>query len=376
MIGTAAVVLYLSAALQGVVLAAVILKRRIDAAYQLLLGVLVMVFSLYLAEFAAYWTKFYLTFPNLLFATGSFPLLFGPLIYGFVSETTGRRTGSWRWLLPHLIPFGIYLVRLVPFYMASAEFKRDYFLTVIFTSDPHWSVGTYIVVAAMLIHLGIYLTASWTRLQRWSASSDCRDSVVYRLLSRFLAAWGIILVLRLANLLEIALLGYRYIVVVDHSLLLFSSLLIYSSVYMMLGSGYEYVFGALRPPSEKYARSTLEQARAAEIAKRAQVIMGRERLFLDPELRLETLARRLGESRYHVSQSLNQQLGKTYYEFVNEYRIRELKDRMNDPETAGLPILQLALEAGFGTKATFNTAFKKATGLTPSQYRAQSAARQ
>ena len=372
MIGTAAVIIYLSAALQGVVLAVVILKRRNDAKYPLLIGALVMAFSLYLAEFAAYWTRFYLAYPHLLFATASFPLLFGPLIYGFVSETTGRRSGSHRWLLPHLIPFGVYLVRLVPFYASSADFKREYFRTVIFTTDPHWPLGTYIVIAAMLIHLGIYLTMSWRWLRRWSAASDCRDSVVYRLLRQFVVAWSIVLLLRLANLLEVALLGYRYIAAVDHALLLFSSLLIYYSVYMMLGSGYEYVFGALRPPAEKYARSTLQPDRAADIAKRAQELMERERLFLDSELRLQALAHRLGESRYHVSQALNQQLGKTYYDFVNEYRVLELKERMKEPDAAELSIMQLALEAGFGTKATFNSAFKKITGLTPSQYRARS----
>jgi AraC-like DNA-binding protein len=139
---------------------------------------------------------------------------------------------------------------------------------------------------------------------------------------------------------------------------------------MMLGSGYEYLFGALRPPPEKYTRSTLARSAADEIAMRAQAIMDTEQLFLDPDLRLDALASRLAVSRYHVSQSLNQVLGKSFNEFVNAYRVRALKTRMSDPATAQSPMLQLAFEAGFGTKATFNSAFKKATGLTPSEYRA------
>ncbi len=372
MIRTVAVFLYLSAAFQGAVLAAVILRRsRRGAPDQVLLGALVLVFSLYLAEFAAYWTPFYLTIPHLLFATVALPLLFGPLIYGLVIKITGGPDPTPRWLLPHLVPFGIYLGRLVPFYLAPAEFKRDYFLTVIFTRDPQWALGTYIIFAVILVHLAAYLAVSWLRLRRWSAGSGRANPVAHRLLSRFLAAWSVILVLRLFNLLEVVFLGYRYIAVVDNALLLASSILIYASVYMMLGSGYQSLFGALRPPPEKYVRSPLAPGRVAGIAKRAQDVMEKEQMFLDPGLRLETLAQRLGVSRYHLSQSLNQQLGKTFNEFVNEYRIRVLKDRMADPETMHLSILQLAMEAGFGTKATFNSAFKKATGLTPSEYRAR-----
>jgi AraC-like DNA-binding protein len=370
MMSTVAVVLYLSAALQGVVLSGAILRRAsTHSGYQVLLGCLVLAFSLSLAEFAAYWTPLYLAAPHLLFATLPFPLLFGPLVYGLVAGASGRPIELRQWSL-HLIPFALYVGRLIPFYMATADYKREYYRTVIFTPDPDWPPGAYIAAAAVLLHLGIYLGVSWRRLRYWARAGGQGRTVILKLLRRFLFAWSLVLLFRVLNILEIVFFDYRYITIVDHALLLCSSLLIYATVYMMLGSGYEYLFGALRPPPEKYTRSTLAPSVAAEIVARAQAIMDEEQLFLDPDLRLEALASRLAVSRNHVSQSLNQQLGKSFNEFVNEYRVRSLKTRMSDPATAQSSMLELAFEAGFGTKATFNSAFKKATGLTPSAYRA------
>ena len=367
---TIAVALYLSAALLGVLLAGVILRRAsTHSVYQALLGCLVLFFSLSLAEFAAYWTPFYLAAPHLLFVTLPLPLLFGPLVFGLVAGATGRPVPLRQWPL-HLIPVTLYVGRLIPFYMATADYKREYYRTVVFTPDPDWPLGAYNAAAMVLLHLGIYLALSWQRVRHWARNGGQDRATILRLLRRFLFAWSLVLLFRLLNLLEIVFFDYRYITVVDHALLLCSSVLIYATVYMMLGSGYEYMFGTLRPPPEKYTRSTLARSEAEEIAARAQAIMDKEQLFLDPDFRLEDLARRLAVSRYHVSQSLNQQLGRSFNEFVNEYRVGALKARMSDPATTQSPMLQLAFEAGFGTKATFNSAFKKATGLTPSEYRA------
>jgi AraC-like DNA-binding protein len=97
--------------------------------------------------------------------------------------------------------------------------------------------------------------------------------------------------------------------------------------------------------------------------------MEAERLFLDPDLDLSRLAERVRMSRNQVSYAINEGLGKSFYDFVNEHRVNEVLRLMRDPSRSRHKLLSLAFDAGFSSKPTFNTVFKKLKGLTPSEYR-------
>jgi AraC-like DNA-binding protein len=92
-----------------------------------------------------------------------------------------------------------------------------------------------------------------------------------------------------------------------------------------------------------------------------------ERLFMDNQLTLTRLAKTVGVSTHHLSEVLNQQDGKNFYRFVNEYRVNFICDRLR--EDPSVKILELALLSGFSSKSTFNAVFKQLTNQTPSQYR-------
>ena len=91
--------------------------------------------------------------------------------------------------------------------------------------------------------------------------------------------------------------------------------------------------------------------------------------YLDNDLTLDSLAKSIGLSSHHLSEILNQQANKNFYQFINEYRINFICELiLAKPD---VNILDLAMEAGFSSKSTFNVVFKKIKGLTPSQYRKQ-----
>lgn len=96
--------------------------------------------------------------------------------------------------------------------------------------------------------------------------------------------------------------------------------------------------------------------------------MEQNRPFLDMELSLEKLAEPLAIRPGHLSQILNESLGVNFYEFVNEYRVREAQTRIADPKSADQTMLAIAFESGFNSKASFNRAFKRVTGQTPSEF--------
>ncbi len=93
--------------------------------------------------------------------------------------------------------------------------------------------------------------------------------------------------------------------------------------------------------------------------------------FRDETLTLASLAQTIRVPEYQLRRAINQGLGfRNFNAFVNHYRLVEIKAALSDPEKARLPILTLALSAGFGSVAPFNRAFKATFGLTPSQFRA------
>jgi AraC-like DNA-binding protein len=105
------------------------------------------------------------------------------------------------------------------------------------------------------------------------------------------------------------------------------------------------------------------------IVKNVITLMEKDKLYHEPELTLQQLANQLQLPTYLVSQAINDGLDKNFYELINRYRVEEAKQLLIDPKNSNFTILSIGFEAGFNSKTTFNTVFKKFTGLTPTEYR-------
>ena len=101
-------------------------------------------------------------------------------------------------------------------------------------------------------------------------------------------------------------------------------------------------------------------------ADRLQASMVRDQWYLEPRLSIRDVAQRLGTNESYVSRALNAGLGVSFNRYVNGLRIEHAKAAMR--ETAA-PLLQIAMDSGFNSKATFNRVFREMTGQTPSQFR-------
>jgi len=96
--------------------------------------------------------------------------------------------------------------------------------------------------------------------------------------------------------------------------------------------------------------------------------MAEAKPYLYSNLTVEQLARKLEVQPRELSRAINQGLGQNFFEFVSGYRVAEAKRQLGDAANTD-SILQIMYESGFNSKSVFNTAFKRATGKTPSQYR-------
>lgn len=117
-----------------------------------------------------------------------------------------------------------------------------------------------------------------------------------------------------------------------------------------------------RPPRVHKASDEGEMVRIREV-------MARQQLHRDPQLSLKVFARRVGLSAREVSRLINDYEGLHFFDFVNQHRTQRASDLLIDPAWADRSVLEIAHEAGFNSKSSFNTAFRKHQGMTPSSVR-------
>ncbi|SFJ14150.1 AraC family transcriptional regulator [Bradyrhizobium sp. Gha] len=104
-------------------------------------------------------------------------------------------------------------------------------------------------------------------------------------------------------------------------------------------------------------------------------LLDHDKVFREPDLSIATLSQKLGIPEYRLRHLINRQLGhRNFSAFINGYRLAEAEAALGDPAQSAVPILTIALDAGFGSIGPFNRAFKAHTGVTPSEYRRARAA--
>jgi len=107
-----------------------------------------------------------------------------------------------------------------------------------------------------------------------------------------------------------------------------------------------------------------------QLGQRIEDLLVRESIYLDPDLKVASLARRLHEPDYRISRAITAGLGQpNFNQLVNRYRIEHAKRLLRSDTSADQPILNIALDSGFASLGPFNRSFKTMTGMTPRTYR-------
>ena len=119
----------------------------------------------------------------------------------------------------------------------------------------------------------------------------------------------------------------------------------------------------------KYQRSALAEPQSLRIAAKLQQAMQSELLYLDETLTLYKLAEHLAVPAHYLSQTLNQTLQMSFFEYVNQARVEAAKEKLRQSDES---VITIALSVGFNARSSFYKAFKANTGQSPAQYRAAS----
>ncbi|MEO1050068.1 MAG: helix-turn-helix domain-containing protein [Bacteroidota bacterium] len=122
-------------------------------------------------------------------------------------------------------------------------------------------------------------------------------------------------------------------------------------------------------PQIKYATKKIDAAEAQTIAMKLDELFSEKELFRNPNLKIAEVAEQLPIPTQRLSQFLNDNLGKSFSLYINEYRIEAAKEALAQNNKYTLEVI--GYECGFNSKSTFFTTFKSITGLTPANFKAQ-----
>lgn len=120
-------------------------------------------------------------------------------------------------------------------------------------------------------------------------------------------------------------------------------------------------------------RSSLERDFVSQCIKKLNRLMEEEKIYRQEDLSLHSLAERLSLPPHQLSQLLNENLERSFSDYINSYRIEDAKEILLSPDSAEKKIIVIAFDVGFNTKVAFYNAFKKFTGMTPSEFKKKSA---
>jgi AraC-like DNA-binding protein len=120
---------------------------------------------------------------------------------------------------------------------------------------------------------------------------------------------------------------------------------------------------------DKYGSSALDKDASRQLFEKVKTQFIEQRIFLEAGISINSVAKKLAISPRVLSQVINENEQQNFYEFVNHYRIESAKALLSNPNNVDQKIATIAFDAGFGTVTSLNVAFKKKTGMTPSEYR-------
>jgi AraC-like DNA-binding protein len=269
----------------------------------------------------------------------------------------------WAW---HWLPGILLQLLMTPFVLLPGEEKIR-----VFTSNDMGSFF-YVVYLFLYMEIAIYVLMAQRALTRHRAQVALTEekgelrldlgwiSLVSYGLAGFLFVDGI--VPHLSRLFP----GLRF----SAAMALF--LFIIVAVFHATAQGRVYPFVSQKPRSDpKYANSDLRSDTAQHYLGKLERVMQDERPHLDSELSLDKLAALLRIHPHHLSQALNDHLGKNFYDYINEQRITHARKLL--VEQPDLPVVDVAIASGYNNKNSFYNSFRRFVGTTPTEFRAQAA---
>lgn len=311
------------------------------------------------------------SFPLLLGFELPMPLLQGPFLYLYTSALTNQNEKR-KYNFLHFLPFVIAVLFLMPFFSLSFQEKLN-----VFQHEGKGYENLILVLYSSILLSGIvYALLSLRKLSKHQKNISDQFSFNEKINLRWLQylilgssiIWLVVIFYEDEYIFSVVVfylmfIGYFGIKQVG----IFTNQAITENSFVNI-QPIENV--AIESTSEKikYEKSSLSSEELLSIQQKLAQIMETEKLYKNPDLTLAELSQKLNVHSNVLSQVINSAEEKNFYDYINSQRVEEFKKLISLPENQKFTFLSIAFECGFNSKTAFNRNFKKATGLSPSEF--------
>ena len=307
---------------------------------------------------------FFIEYPNAALWTDPLILLYGPIIYIYTRFQTHQNAVLNKKDILHLLPwFLFFLSTFFIYHLQPTDLKIKILREVV---EMEQTPGTLIVFMVLYLHFIIYIFASKSKIKH--AIQRIEEYYANHNLSWLNSFLNVLLlVLIISTVSSLMQFGFsRYYFELSLTIvLLITTLFVGYLVLKAMDSP------AVLIPNEmekNYAGQEISIEESEAIAEKIRWNMNNEKLYLEPEFNLKDLSEHIGESTRRVSQVLNETMKTRFFDLVNNYRIDAAKELLLDSSDPSRTILEVLYTVGYNSKSSFNTQFKKKTGITPSEF--------
>jgi AraC-like DNA-binding protein len=372
-------IIFLLGAVQAFFFGVLLLDRGKNRLPPKLLLIFFSIIGFVLIEHYLFQNSIIFDYPHLLGLTYTFPIISGPVLFFYTKSLVNENNAiSFRNFLLHAIPFLFICTFLIyDFYFLSPLEKLIYY-----EKQTQGQTSLFIYFAEFFINLSIpfYSIVSLLLLKKHLKQIKQNYSNIKNIDLHWLKMVLICMVIVSFVSVLMGLLSdfLNFISYEDGDFLMYITLTVIIYFLGYYGIKQKPVFMNENPVLQiettpgikpKYASSSLKDDKKEDLIELLTQYMESKKPHLNENLTLKELANKLETTPNNLSQIINEKFNKNFYEFVNGYRINEVKSLLCDPKYAHYSMLGIAFECGFNSKSTFNSVFKQFTGKTPSEFK-------
>jgi AraC-like DNA-binding protein len=305
-----------------------------------------------------------------LYETSSCPFfLLAPLLYLYIKSLCYKNFTLKKVDVVHSAPFLFFIVLTVVHVhlclsLTSGEVTFLQKIIIFHYGNIFWAlnfVQILFYIIAMLHTIYIYQT----KLKNlYSSVERINLNWLVSLLTLIILHWLFIVSRGTLSLLNVKA-GYIFDILDLFSITIF---LVFVIILVYKGLTQLKIFSGIEEKS-KYADTKLTPSEIEMYIQKLKNYMKTQQLYLIPSLTIDDLSKKLSIPSWYLSQVINDSFNQNFFNFINKYRVEEAKRIFMDSNNNNKTILQILFEAGFNSKSTFNSVFKKHTGMTPSEFK-------
>jgi AraC-like DNA-binding protein len=309
-------------------------------------------------------------FPHIFYIEYPFSYAYVPFLFLYIFSFTKKDFKFRKVYLLHFIPFLFFLVLItLKFHIKSADSLR----TILQTDSLFSLMESRVFDFVQYVQFFVYAVASLIILRNYRM----KIKNVFSTIEHINLSWLNFVVFGFISWKSLRFINYILWITTESSIVMY--LYIAAEIIFLIFVSLMFLKGLRQPViltgyednqyKQKYEKTSLSKAMKETYKNKLLQYMENQKLYLDSTLCINELAEKVSIPPHHLSQVINTCFNQNFYDFINSFRINESKRLLSEQDSVKKTVLEILYATGFNSKSVFNTAFKKHTGMTPTQFK-------